>query len=549
MDNYDAQLANMHDAIAYFQEQYDSDRVFARRVDEAALRVIHLKLKLYPEFAAGAVEMPPLAEPTFGQGVEVTQAVAEQAVTLLYPPSLEELNERLPRAPLKGEPIVIFTDARRVRDCFDCDYYSLIPTDALQREILRRYGPDGTGQIGGQQIISFSFDDLKLFLGVPGTIENSDDPVAAEERAAQVRALVEGASWILLVMQDINLSPVAGTQNPRFPESDAARLLLDAAAGSLVDKRVVAFAFNVPYQLDTTEVSKLSAAYGLYSKQLPFIEVAARALFREITPTGAPPVTVEGTNYDLPSQLEPAPDQPLTLTVLSPPLTQRVEPPLEVEVVTSVILDRNGHPVPDGTQVDILGTWEDEQGNIAPRVTTVTHNGVATGTLSIREEGTLQIKVVAVQAESDEPLTLTFANPTPTASPTTPATATPRATATRSAPLISAATTTDVPPAIAAPPVPGKSGLSGRQFGIGLLGLLSIVVVGIWVGPRTIEGRIRVVSWAVIAAMSAYSIWAILGGNSDSGALMTTIVGAVLGVVAALRYRVAPSQAILPQNR
>ncbi|MBA3533688.1 MAG: glycoside hydrolase family 3 protein, partial [Ardenticatenales bacterium] len=408
-DAWHPQLDNMRDTLAYFREQYRSDRTFATRVDEAALRVVRMKLKLYPEFEGGEGLLPPLPEPRFGEGGEVTQAVAEQSLTLLFPRTLEELNERLPRAPLRGEPIVIFTDSRRVRDCFDCPYYALLPTDALQKAILRRYGPQGTNQIAEAQIISFSFDDLKLFLGVPEAIESSENP-EAQARADAVRALVENAQWIILAMQDINLSPMSGTQVARYPESDAARLMLDAAASSLFNKRVVAFAFNVPYQLDTTEISKLSAAYALYSKQEAFVEVAARALFREIVPQGAPPVTVEAINYDLPTQLSPAPNQPITLERLS---EEPLLAPTEVEVQSSIIVDRNGHPVPDGTSVEIIGAWRDQEEAVAPRVQSSTVDGVARATLRLRLAGTLEVTIIAAQARSESPLVLTVVGPTP----------------------------------------------------------------------------------------------------------------------------------------
>lgn len=537
-DNYDAQFANMRDTLVYFREQYESDRVFASRVDEAALRVIRLKLKLYPEFTEAEAELPPLAVADFGAGLPVTEAVAQEALTLLYPRTVEELNERLPRAPVKGEPIVIFTDVRRVRDCFDCDYYPLISSDALQQEIMQRYGPEGTGQIAEQQIISFSFDDLKLILGDPAVIANSPDPEAAQERANQVRALMEGATWILLVMQDINLSPVNGTTASRYPESDAARLLLDAAAGSLVNKRVVAFAMNVPYQLDTTEVSKLSAAYALYSKQDAFIEVAARALFKEITPTGAPPVSVEGINYDLPIQMEPAPEQGITLTLRNADPTLRFVPPMELELSTSVILDRNGHPVPDGTQVEFVGTWQDNRGNAAPRVTVTTLDGIAKGNLTVRDEGQLDIRVVAAQAESAEVLTLTFARPTPTASPTETPTATPEIVASPSTTaLISSSNEVAGTTPPATPLVPTPAELSGQELGVSLVGALGVIIGGWWLGMRTLEGRIRSACWAMILAMTVYSIWGLVGGRGITNAFIVATAGAIVGMVVAWRQR------------
>ncbi len=511
-DNWQSQLRNTHDALAYFREQYEADRAFAERVDEAALRVIRLKLKLYPEFAAGASDFPPLPEPLFGGGGALTQQIAERATTLLYPRGQEALEERLPHPPLRGEPIVIFTDARRVRDCFDCPYYPLIATDAFQQAILRRYGPEGTNQITAAQIISFSFDDLKLFLGAPGTIESSEFPQAAQERAAAVAALVERAEWVLLVMQDINLSPAPGVPSPRWPESDAARLLLDAATGDVFNKRVVAFFFNVPYQLDTTEISKLSAAYALYSKQPAFIDVAARALFRDLVPQGAPPVTVESVNYDLPTQLEPDPAQPVTLVRAGEGV---LVAPTEVEVTSSVILDRNGHPVPDGTLVEVEGTWDDPAAADV-RVSTTTRDGIARATLPLARGGTLALRLANTQGES--PLLLSVQLPTPTV------TATPRATATRVASPTRAATRTAgalaLREATAAPPLPAPPAsvrptapdpLTLPTF---LLSTLSTLLIGAvaWqmARPYPLARRVRVALLAIVGGMGGYLLWGAL---------------------------------------
>jgi beta-N-acetylhexosaminidase len=68
----------------------------------------------------------------------------------------------------------------------------------------------------------------------------------------------------------------------------------------LRNKNVIVFAFNAPYYLDSTNISKITAYYGLYSKGPQFIEVAARLLFNELRPVpGSLPVSVQGVGYDL----------------------------------------------------------------------------------------------------------------------------------------------------------------------------------------------------------------------------------------------------------
>ena len=97
------------------------------------------------------------------------------------------------------------------------------------------------------------------------------------------------------------------------PGSAALRDFLAQRSDSLRDKRLVALSFSAPYYLDTTEISKLTAYFGVYGHTAPFLEAAVRALFREFTPTGAPPVSVSGINYDLIRQLEPAGGQIIEL--------------------------------------------------------------------------------------------------------------------------------------------------------------------------------------------------------------------------------------------
>ena len=98
------------------------------------------------------------------------------------------------------------------------------------------------------------------------------------------------------------------------PTPAALSEFLAKRSDGLRDKRLVVFAFAAPYYLDTTEISKLTAYFGVYAHTAPFLETAVRALFREFTPVGAPPVTVTGINYELINQLEPNPGQIISLS-------------------------------------------------------------------------------------------------------------------------------------------------------------------------------------------------------------------------------------------
>jgi len=122
---------------------------------------------------------------------------------------------------------------------------------------------------------------------------------------------------------------------------------------------VVAFAFDAPYFLDSTEISKLTAYYGIYSKTPAFVDAAVRALFQDSPLTGASPVSVEGVRYDLFSQTQPDPAQIIELYFVVSGQTQspsQEEPQAAaigdtLQLRTGIIRDRNNHQVPDGTLV------------------------------------------------------------------------------------------------------------------------------------------------------------------------------------------------------
>jgi len=121
------------------------------------------------------------------------------------------------------------------------------------------------------------------------------------------------------------------------------------------NKKVVVFAFNAPYYLDSTDISKVSAYYGLYSKGPAFIDFAARLLFQEANATGASPVSIPGIGYDLSTAVSPDPEQTIALQIDTPEtITDGGTTPVPTSVPsytmgdsiplrTSVILDHNHH--------------------------------------------------------------------------------------------------------------------------------------------------------------------------------------------------------------
>ena len=113
------------------------------------------------------------------------------------------------------------------------------------------------------------------------------------------------AQWIVFALADVS------SENP--PSTALSRFLAERP-DLFRQKNLVVYAFDAPYFLDATEVSKISAYYGLFSRIPQFVETAARVLFGEIpAPTGDLPVSVSGINYDLISATSPDPDQTIEL--------------------------------------------------------------------------------------------------------------------------------------------------------------------------------------------------------------------------------------------
>jgi beta-N-acetylhexosaminidase len=419
-DAWADQFENIKSTIQFFRDKYVSDSRFQTQVDQSLVRILCLKHKLHAEFSLEGVQVDvdQLAE-NVGQGYGQVSQVAEDAITLIYP-GPGELADRLPSPPLLGEKVLIFTDDRQAKDCYDCAPFYFIEPDALEKTILRLYGPEASGQIEPGQVRSLAFSQLKGYL-------SSAVPAGTPE---DIAPLIQEADWIVFAMLDVNLDD--------YPDSDAVKLFLKQLSDSLRNKNIVVLAYNAPYYLDTTEISKLTAYYGIYSKVPAFIDASVRALFREFTLQGAPPVTVQGINYDLILQMESDPDQvieimPANAFMEGIPTEEtsgstgiKVGDTLELQA--GIIKDRNGHAVPDGTPVVFRFFYPAETLEL-PRLETTTVNGIAGAAIKLERTGQLEISATSgpafksitliVAIEGDEPAMIATLVPIPTPTPQT----------------------------------------------------------------------------------------------------------------------------------
>jgi beta-N-acetylhexosaminidase len=440
-DSWPEQLENIKATIQFFRDKYRSDLNFQARVDGALRRILSLKHRLYPDFSLEAVQVDVenLAE-AVGQGREDVFQVAQGAITLIYP-GPEELADRLPSPPRIDEDILIFTADRQASDCPACEPFPFIEPDALQRTILQLYGPEAIGQVDPARINSLTFSQLKQFLA-EGAVPDMD-----------VEGLMREADWLIFAMLDLN--------SEDYPQSDAVKSLLKLRSDVLPGKKVVVLAYNAPYYLDSTEISKLTAYYGIYSKVEPFIEASVRVLFQEFMPLGASPVSVEGTKYSLISRTEPDPNQ--VIGVIAPAMLIKQEgtpTPIDLDVGdtlqvrTSVILDRNGHQVPDGTPVVFRLLYPTESVE-SPSHYVTTVDGVAETAIKLEKTGELHITVTSDPArtsntlkviiQGDEPATIATVIPPPTDTPTPTSTPSPTSTPTDTPLPTPTPTPTDTP--------------------------------------------------------------------------------------------------------
>ena len=398
-DTYAATL----DVLNFFTQRYREDQAFARQVDEAVTRILTRKYQLFDGFELSHVLALASGLEKVGLSQQAVFEVARRSATLISP-EVQELTSLFPSPPVLRDRIVFITDTASYAQCSTCSEEYSLSVNSLQEAVVRLYGPNAGRQVSEARLDSYTLDDLAALL--------------SEADVATMESEINRANWIVLALSGAN------NQQPELISR-----FLSERQDLLREKRVILFSFTAPYYLDATDISKLSAYYNLYSKQPVFIDVAARLLFQELTPLGFSPVSISGTNYDLNEALRPNPNQVITLSLDVPPasaltstptsppiyLTQTPVPtssppeptpiPLlrigdTINIRTGVILDRNGHIVPDGTVVRFTMLLSGEGGGIIQQVDQNTVRGVARASFALEKPG-----LVEISAES-EPATL-----------------------------------------------------------------------------------------------------------------------------------------------
>jgi beta-N-acetylhexosaminidase len=315
-------------------------------------------------------------------------------------------------------------------------------------------------------------------------------------------------------------------------------------------KKQIVFALNAPYFLDATNISKLTAYYGLYSKAPQFVDMAAYLLFQELGTEGASPVSIPGISYDLSIALFPDPGQVIPLELDLPPAestqaTGTPEPTVApvfrigdiIPIRTGVIVDQNSHPVPDGTPVEFLFT---AAGQTSPvRQVQTTMDGVARTSYTVSSQGVLEIQAVSEPAKSDiftieVPISSGEETSTPTETPTPTSSPTPTMTPN---PIVAEILPVNLPPKPA--------------LGDWMMALLLAAGVG-WLAYKYMS-NVSNMRWGVrtgllvlIGGLIAYCYLALQMPGSETllkqsiprGVFLVTISGAIIGLLIAWTWRI-----------
>lgn len=382
--------------INYFVQKYREDSVFKIRVDQAATNIIMVKLNIFPSFAEGDVLPTSEALESIGLQQDEVTDIVQAAVTLISPGS-NDLATVLPNPPDIADRIVILTDSMSYAQCSTCTAQALSPGESIFSSLLRLYGSGSGDPITGSNLNTISYERVRLLL------EKS-------EGVEEVQILLNSADWIIFTFTD--------TENNQL-DTTVFRRLFNERQDLVRNKKIIGMVFSEPYNLDATDISKFAAYYSFYTKIPQVYDLASRVLMQELTPAGTLPVSMQGIGYDLATQTSPDPNQIIPLIIEAPvelntpvstPPTGYSQPLLyqagdTIPVKAGMILDHNGNPVPDGTQVNFIIDTMATSGTVE-QLPAVTVDGYARVMYVIPSIGSLELRVTADPAQTSQILRL-----------------------------------------------------------------------------------------------------------------------------------------------
>lgn len=511
--------------LEYFAQVYSSDATFARRVDEAVMRILAQKFRIYDVFTVSNVLTTAQRLDTIGSSGQLMFEVARNSATLISP-DLQELSTLLPAPPNQNERIAFLTDTSSYKQCGGCLLHDGLAADALQRVVLRLYGPNGSAQVFTSRLSSFPFTELELMLNGESTTD--------------IESFLENSDWIVISLAD--------TSNGQLT---LLRRFFTERPNLLRNKNIILFSFTAPYYLDATDISKLHAYYALYSKQPAFVDVAARLLFQQASPEGHSPVSIPAIGYDLITETSPDPDQVISLALAeavsvtptseaTPATAEPTQIPLysigdTIAVRAGPIVDHNQNIVPDDTVVRFtMSTREgDASGSILQQVDSMTTMGIAYASFAINLPGKVEIRAVSEPAVISDVLQFDSSNEPAAVTIVPVATLTP---------------TVTVMPTVTVTPINDLITPEGYpRIGVWMLVLLAVfggASLMFWAVSQIVSPRwgLRWALCVLLGGLLAYNYLAlgfpraaewIAAGAGAYGVLLLTFIGETVGALAA----------------
>src|SRR5258708_12569226 len=156
---------------------------------------------------------------------------------------------------------------RMIQRCTLCPQQPIIPLNALENALVRLYGPQASNQVSPGNITSLSFSQLMAAIENPPSLQT---PGATSPDVAAVRAALDQADWIVFATLD---------PSPDAPAPDAVKMFLDARPDLVSKDKVVVMASAAPVYLSSTDITKLTAYYGLSSAADPSFDATSPAPF------------------------------------------------------------------------------------------------------------------------------------------------------------------------------------------------------------------------------------------------------------------------------
>jgi len=512
--------------LQYFAQVYRNDATFARRVDEAVTRILAQKFRMYDLFTISNVLTPTNGLNDLGSSQQLMFEVARNAATLIDPDP-QVLGTRLPTEPNQSDRIVFLTDTSSYKQCSGCLQYDGLAVDALQRVVLRLYGPNGSAQVFPSRLNSFPFTELELMLN--------------GESQTEIESILTNSNWIVISLADVSNGQIS-----------LLRRFFTERPNLLRNKNIILFSFTAPYYLDATDITELTAYYALYSKQPAFVDVAARLLFQQASPEGNSPVSIPAIEYDLITQTKPDPEQvislalaetvPTTPTSEATPATPATAEPTPIplfsigdtiSVRAGPIVDHNQNVVPDKTIVRFTMSTRDETGSILEQIDSETSAGVAVASFDIDMPGQVEIRASSEPATISDVLQFDFSSNVPVQVTIVP---------------VATTTPTMVLPTLTPTPVSDVFSPEGRpRLGAWLLMLPAVfggALLVFWAMSRIVSPRwgLRWGLCVLVGGLLAYNYLAlglpraaewIAAGAGAYGVLLLTLIGETVGALAA----------------